>query len=160
MSPGLARANRFLPFDSVIGRAVVLAPVAMALWWFLLKGASLWLLRILAWFPLAVLIAPAGLDPVRVNPNTHEWVFNVAVNTVVTNARSGVRERIDSVEFAAAEDNLAFFACGWFSYLALALSATGFSRRQAKNILKGLALQTGINILSLALMLTSTAVDL
>jgi hypothetical protein len=134
----------------IIGRAIVLAPVALAAWWFLLKGASLWLLRILAWLPLAMLIGPAGLDPVRVNPDTGEWVFNVAVNTVVTNPQTGDSQRIESVEFAAAPDNVAFFACGWFSYLALALSVARPSASQAKKLLKGLALQTAINILSLA----------
>ena len=133
-----------------MGRAVVYVPVAMAAWWFLLKPASLWMLRILAWLPLAILVAPAGLDAIRLNPDTHEWVFNVTVNTVATNPRTGDRQRIDSVEFVAVEDDLAFFACGWFCYLALALSAAGFSRSQAKRMLKGLGLQTAINILSLA----------
>lgn len=133
-----------------MGRAVVYVPVAMAAWWFLLKPASLWMLRILAWLPLAMLVAPAGLDPIRLNVNTHDWVFNVAVNTVVTNPQTGGRQHIDSVEFVAGEDDLAFFACGWFCYLALALSAAGLSKGQAKRILKGLGLQTVINILSLA----------
>jgi hypothetical protein len=150
MNPGIARMNGGTVFDGVIGRAVVLAPLALAVWWFLLKGASLWLLRILAWLPLAVFIAPADLDPVRVNPDTHEWVFNVAVNTVVMNPQTGDAQHIGSVEFAADPDNVAFFACGWFSYLALALSAARPSRRQAKNLLKGLALQTVVNIFSLA----------
>ncbi len=135
---------------SPIGRAVVLVPVAMTIWWFLLKGASLWLLRAIAYLPLGLLIAPAGLPPVKVNPNTGEWVFNVAVNTVAKNTQSGQMERIESVEFSAAEDNVASFASGWFCYLALALSATAGSRTQIKSVLRGLGLQTGINILALA----------
>ena len=150
ISSGRVRAHSFFALDPVMGRAIVYVPVAMAAWWFLLKPASLWLLRILAWFPLAILVAPANLDPIRVNPDTHEWVFNVAVNRLETNPQTGERQLIDSVEFVAGEDNLAFFACGWFCYLALALTAAGFSRGQAKRILKGLGLQTLINILSLA----------
>jgi len=149
-SPSTLRMSRFSAPDSVIGRAIIYLPAAMAVWWFLLKPASLWLLRILAWLPLAMLVAPANLDPIRLSPDTHEWVFNVAVNTAVTNPETGVRQRLDSVEFAAGEDNLAFFACGWFCYLALAFAAVGVSRGQAKSLLKGLGLQTGINVLSLA----------
>lgn len=118
----------------------------MALWWFLLKPASLWLLRMLAWLPLAILVAPAHLDPVRIDPDTHEWVFNVALNTSVQDPGTGSRQRLASVEVAAPEDNLAFFACGWFCYLALAFAARG----QAKSILKGLGAQTVVNVLSLA----------
>jgi hypothetical protein len=150
ISPGAIRASRFSAFDSVIGRAMIYVPIAMALWWFLLKPASLWLLRILAWLPLSMLVAPADLDPIRLDPDTHEWVFNVAVNTSVTNPETGARQHFDSVEFAAPEDNLAFFACGWFCYLALALAAAGVSRGQAKSVLKGLGVQTVVNVLSLA----------
>jgi hypothetical protein len=125
-------------------------PIAMAGWWFLLKPASLWLLRILAWLPLGMFVAPAHLDPVRLDPDTHEWVFNVAMNTSLTNPQTGERQRFDSVEFAAAEDNVAFFACGWFCYLALAFAAAGVSRRQTKSLLKGFGVQTVVNVFSLA----------
>jgi len=151
ISPGCVKPVHLAALHSVVGRAVVYVPVAIAAWWFLLKGPSLWLLRSLAWLPLAILVAPSNLDPVRVDPDTHEWVFNVAVNTVLTNPQTGARQRISSVEFAANEDNLAFFAFGWFSYLALALSAReGFSTSQTKGILRGLGLQTAVNVLSLA----------
>ncbi len=150
ISLGAVTASRFSPLQTVIGRAMICVPVTMAVWWFLLKPFSLWLLRILAWLPLAVLIAPPQLDPIRLNPDTHEWVFNVAVNTVVTNPQTGSRQHVASVEFVGAEENLASFACGWFCYLALAFSAAGFSRNHAKRILAGMGLQTAISILSLA----------
>jgi hypothetical protein len=150
ISPGAIRIGRFSVLDSVIGRAIVSVPMAMALWWFLLKPASLWLLRILAWLPLAMFVAPPHLDPIRFDPDTQEWVFNVAVNTSVTNPQTGERQRFDSVEFAAPEGNVAFFACGWFCYLALAFAAAGVSRRQAKSLLKGLGVQTFVNVFSLA----------
>lgn len=137
-------------FAGPVSRAAVLVPVALALWWFLLKPPSLWLLRHLAYVPLALLLAPAGQDPVRLDPNTGEWMFNVAVNTYASNPQTGEGKRIDSLEFAASEDNLVFFAGGWFSYLALAYSAVGFSRIQVKRVLGGLGVQTGINILALA----------
>ena len=129
---------------------MIYVPVAMAVWWFLLKPASLWLLRILAWLPLAISVAPAHLDPIRIDPDTHEWVFNVAVNSSVTNPQTGARQSVESVEFAAPEDNVAFFACGWFCYLALAFAAAGVSRSQAKGFLKGLGMQTVVSVLSLA----------
>ena len=150
ISPGAIRIGRFSVLDSVIERAIIYVPIAMAGWWFLLKPASLWLLRILAWLPLGMFVAPAHLDPIRLDPDTHEWVFNVAVNTSVKNPQTGERQRFDSVEFAAAEDNVAFFACGWFCYLALAFAAAGVSRRQAKSLLKGLGVQTFVNVFSLA----------
>lgn len=132
----------------VMGRAIVAVPAAMAVWWFLLKPVSLWLLRTLGWLPLALLVAPPHLDPIRAD--SQGWVFNIAVNQEVTNPQTGQRQRIESVEFVAAEDNVAFFACGWFSYLALAWSVTGFAKSQAQRILRGLGLQTVISILSLA----------
>jgi hypothetical protein len=150
ISPGAIRTGDFSVVDSVIGRAIIYVPIAMAAWWFLLKPASLWLLRILAWLPLAMFVAPPHVDPIKLDPNTHEWVFNVAVNTSVTNPQTGERQRFDSVEFAAAEDNVAFFACGWFCYLALAFAAAGVSRKQAKGLLKGLGVQTLVNVFSLA----------
>ncbi|HWQ52130.1 MAG TPA: hypothetical protein VN442_00500 [Bryobacteraceae bacterium] len=151
MTTGLSRTSRGLAFGGIMGRAAVLTPLAMALWWFVLKGASLWLLRLVAYLPLGLLVAPAGLDPVTISPTTGEWLFNVAVNTVGKDLRTGKSQYIDSLEFAVGEDSVAFFACGWFSYLALALSAAAFSgRRQTKRVLLGVGLQTSINILSLA----------
>jgi hypothetical protein len=146
----LPKAHIRCPWDGMMGRAALLVPGALALWWFLLKPASLWLLRVVAYVPLGLLVAPAGLDPVRVDPATGEWTFNVVVNTTVRNPQTGERQMIDSTEFAVGEDSVAFFSCGWFSYLALAFSAAGFSRSQIKPVLKGVALQTCINVLALA----------
>jgi hypothetical protein len=150
MNAAALRLHRVSPFGGIIARATVLVPLAMAVWWFLLKGPSLWLLRVLAWLPLALLIGPAGIAPIHVNPDTGDWVFNVSVNKVVTNPQTGERQQIDSLEFATEQDNVAFFACGWFSYLALALSAVGFSRKQAKRVLLGVGLLTVMNVLCLA----------
>jgi hypothetical protein len=96
------------------------------------KGNSLCLLRSLAYVPLGLLTAPAELDPVKVDRNTGEWVFSVAVNTVAKNPQTGQKQAIYSLEFAASGDNVAFFASGWFAYLTLVLSAAPSSRRQAK----------------------------
>lgn len=141
--------SRFVP-GSIILRAVILEPLAMAVWWFLLKGASLWLLRYVAYVPLALLIAPAGHPPVKVDAATGAWVFNVSVNAVGKNLNTGQQQHIESTEFSAGEDRVAFFASGWFSYLALALSTLPFSRRQAYRVSKGFALQTALSVLCLA----------
>lgn len=133
----------------VIPRAVIFVPSAMALWWFLLKGASLSLLRIAAFLPLALLIAPPDQPAVNKDVNTGEWRFNVAVNAPVTSVQNGRTETVQSLEIAVDEDNVAFFAGGWFSFLALALSVWEFSKSAAKRLLAGLAVQTGINVLSL-----------
>jgi hypothetical protein len=150
MSPSLLRANGGAVLDGPMIRAGVFVPAALALWWFLLKPISLWLLRLLAWLPLGIFVAPPGLEPVRVNPDTHEWVFNVEVNAAARIQRSGQLQHVESVEFAADENNVAFFASGWFSYLALALSVGAFSGKQARRILMGVGVQTGISILALA----------
>jgi hypothetical protein len=142
---------------SVIGRAAILVPAALALWWFLLQGASLWALRNLAWLPLAMLITPAGHDPIRVDPQTGEWVSNVEVNTAARNQQTGQLEHVNSLEIAFRKTDAAVFASGWFSYLALALSTAPFSRKQAKPlpwekaklVLWGLGLQTVGNVLCL-----------
>ena len=139
-----------LRYGNVIGRATVLVPLSLALWWFLLKAPSLWLLRELAWIPLAFFVAPPGLDPIREDPKTGEWICNVAVNTVARNPQTGQSELISSIEIAVRVSDAAFYASGWFSYLALALSAGPFSRRQGKRVAYGLGLQTVINTLSLA----------
>jgi hypothetical protein len=148
-APALKAGRRGLR-ENIILRAVVLELTAMAIWWFLLKAASLSLLRCVAYVPLGLLVAPPGLPPVKVDPATGDWAFNVAVNAAGRNLRTGEQQYIDSVEFAIGADSVAFFACGWFSYLALSLSAARLSRSQAKRILKGLALQTGISVLCLA----------
>lgn len=138
------------PSGSLIVRAAILVPAALAVWWFLLKGASLWALRNLAWLPLALLVAPAGHSPIRVDPQTGEWVCNVEVNTSARNQQSGQLEHVDSVEIALRKTDAAVYASGWFSYLALAFSAAPFSRKQAKRVLWGLGLQTAVNVLCLA----------
>lgn len=151
MKPRFPTAGRKVLPGGIIGRAIFFAPVFLALWWFVLKSASLWLLWALSYFPLGLLVAPAGYDPVKIEPATGAWVFNVAVNTNAKNPRTGRWMRIDSSEFTADKDSVAFFACGWFSYMALAFSASaGFSRAKVKQVSKGLALQSVINVLSLA----------
>ena len=135
---------------SMVGRAAILVPVALAIWWFLLKRVSLWALRMLAVIPLAILIAPPGLSPIRVDPQTGEWVCNVEVNTTARNQQTGELEHVNSVEIAFRENDAAFYASGWFSYLALALSTAPFSRKQAKRVLTGVGIQTVLNILGLA----------
>jgi hypothetical protein len=136
---------------AVVVRAAVLVPLAMALWWLLLKGASLWALRVLAWLPLGLLIAPAGLDPIRLDPSTGEWLCNVEVNTVARNRQTGRSQAVSSVEIAIRDSDVAAYASGWFSYIALALSTAPFSRKQARRVLWGLGIQTGLTMLALTL---------
>lgn len=135
---------------SLMARAAILTPLALAVWWLLLKGASLWLLRTLAYVPLGLLIAPSGYPPVKVDPASGDWVFNVAVNATGKNLRTGQTQRIDSMEFAVSPDSAAFFACGWFTYLGLALSLAPFTKRQVRRVAAGLAVQAGVAILCLA----------
>jgi hypothetical protein len=135
---------------SVIARACALVPLSLALWWFVLKSASLAVLRVVAVLPVGMLLAPSGLDAIKVNPDNGEWTFNVAVHMEAKNPQTGQIQAIESVEFAAEPDNVAFFAAGWFSYLALAVSAVGFDRREWRRVLQGLAWQTLVNVLGLA----------
>jgi hypothetical protein len=115
-------------------------PFALAFWWFVAKPATLWLLRVTAWFPLAICLAPPDLSPVRIDAASGEWIFNVAVS------RAGV----SSIEFAAAADHVAFFAVGWFSQLVLAWAAEAGARSFAwKRILVALWLQTLLNVFAL-----------
>jgi len=135
---------------NVIGRAVVLVPLSLALWWFLLKGASLWALRGLALLPLAMFVAPSGLTPIRDDPKTGEWLCNVEVNTVARNPQTGLSERVHSIQIAIRPSDVAIYASGWFSYLGLALSTAPLFWKQGKRVLAGLAIQTVINTLALA----------
>lgn len=136
---------------SLILRALLLTPLSLTLWWFLLKAPSLWLLHALAWLPLAILIAPYGQPPVRIDPASGDWTFNVLVNATGVNLKTGVPQFVESIEFAVSPDHVACFAFGWFSYLAFALSAAGASPRWLRSTFIGLALQTALNIFSLTL---------
>lgn len=135
---------------SVAGRAAIFVPLAMALWWFLLKGPSLWLLRTLVWLPLVLFVSPAGLDPVKVNPETGDWTFNVHVNTAARNESGGQSQFIDSVEIDVTANGVAAYASSWFCYLGLALSTRPFSKQRARRMFYGLGIQTMVNVLSLA----------
>ena len=147
----MQRPSRDLSRGLLIGRASVLVPAFLAVWWFALKGVSLAALRVLAWIPLFVLFAPPGLTPIRVDPETGDWLCNVQVNTLVKDSRTGAPHRVGSIEIAMRATDAAAFASGWFSYLALALSAGPFLRRRAKPVVLGLGIQTLVNTLSLAL---------
>ena len=149
MNPAATRTSRGLPFDTTMSRAIFLVPLSMALWWFVLKQSSLWLLRFLAYVPLGMMISPPGLVPVKVNASTGEWVFNVAVKTTAKDLRTERRQAVDSLGFAVDEDSVAVFAGGWFAYLGLAMSAVALSKGQTRRVLKGVGIQTGINILCL-----------
>ncbi|MBS1872676.1 MAG: hypothetical protein JSU00_05650 [Acidobacteria bacterium] len=142
--------RRALTAGSTIARAAVLLPAAMAAWWFLAKGPSLWLLEKLAYLPLGLLVAPAGLPPIQVAPVTGDWTFNVAVNTYGRNPQTNEALFVSSLEFTADQDSVALFACGWFAYLALAAAANAYTRAQAATVAKGLAIVTAMNVLSLA----------
>jgi hypothetical protein len=135
---------------NLIFRAAGSVFVSLACWWFLLKDASLYLLWGVAYLPLALFLAPPGLHPIAIKHDTGDWVFNLAVNQTVRNPSTGQSENISSVEFTGEKDNVAFFASGWFAYLALSFAAGAFARGQRNQLLKGLALQTVINLLALA----------
>lgn len=141
-------ADRFRAVDTPIRRAVIVVPVVMALWWFVLKGASLWLLRMVAYVPLGMFLAPAGAQPVTVNPNTGEWVFNVAVHATVTRAGQAP-QTVEDLGFAVDADSIAYFSSGWFAYLAAAISAGALYPGKGKRWLLGLGLQTVVGVLSL-----------
>jgi len=134
----------------VVGRAAMLVPAAMAVWWFLLKVPSLWLLGVLAWLPLALFVAPAGQDPVTVNADTGEWVFSVQVRTSARDPLTGQSRFVDSLDVNVPANGIAEYAAGWFCYFGLALSTAPFSRRAAKRALFGLGVQTVVNVASLA----------
>jgi len=142
-----ALARRLVP-ASLLVRALFLAPLSLSLWWFVLKSPSLWLLHVLAWLPLGILIAPYGQSPIQVDSASGEWTFNVIVNATGVNLKTGIPEFVESMAFAVSADDVAFFACGWFSYFALALSA-GMPPRWLRSTAIGLAVQSALNILSL-----------
>ncbi len=123
----------------LIARAAVCVLCSLGLWWFLFRPVSSTVLRNLVYIPLAVLLAPAGLAPVTVNPESGEWIFNVAVH----------HNGIESIEFAAEPGTAEDFTAGWFSYAGLALAVGGFRRAKLSAGLKGLALQVAVSVLAL-----------
>lgn len=123
----------------LIARAAACVICSLVLWWFLFRPVASIMLRKLVYIPLAVLIAPAGLAPVAVNPESGEWVFNVAVH----------HDGIESIEFAAEPGTAEDFTAGWFSYAGLALAVGGFRRGKAFAGFKGLALQIAVSVLAL-----------
>lgn len=146
------RALARIAATSVVARAVVAVPAMLSLWWFLLKGPSLWILRWAAYLPLLFFTAPQGGVPVTVNPATGEWIFSVSVQADGIDPATRQRQHVESIDFAADPENVAYFAYGWFSYLGLALSAGAVgSGRKAKRLAKGLAVQTVVNVVCLAL---------
>lgn len=133
----------------VIGRAALCVFCSLGLWWFLLRPVSTALLRQLAYIPLAVFVAPPGFPPVAVNPESGEWVFNVAVNYDGTDPQTGRPQHIQSIEFAAEPGTPEDFTAGWFSYAGLALAVGGFRRAKRFSGLKGLALQILVSVFAL-----------
>ena len=147
-----------IPFPGgVIARALILVPLVMALWWFGFRPPSLSLLRTTAYLPLAFCVAPAGMDPIADGPVASQWTFNVALEKAGKQLDTGRPLNIHTVSFEGEIDQLTLFAAGWPCYLALALSAGGNWRRQIWKILRGEGLQTGINVVALALWATSSA---
>lgn len=123
----------------LIARAALGVICSLGLWWFFLRPVTSTLLRELSYIPLTVLVAPSGLAPVTVNPQSGEWVFNVAVN----------HNGIESIEFAAEPGTAEDFTAGWFSYLGLTLAIGGFRRAKLFATLKGLAFQMAVSALAL-----------
>ena len=123
---------------------------SLGLWWFLLKDVSLWFLRMLAYVPLALLIAPGGLPPIAANPETGELTFNVLLNHDGRNPETGEPLHVDSIEFAADPRISEYFTGGWFTFLGLSIPL-GFSLSQWTRNVRGLAVQVGLSVLALAL---------
>jgi hypothetical protein len=131
---------------SVVTRAVVLLPVMMTLWWFVLKGPSLWLLAKLSFVPLALVVGPPGQAPIRIDPETKDWTFQVQVNAYGRNSKTNESQYVETLAFSAEADSLAFYASSWFSYLALALAAGGLWGGERRRVLRGLGIETGLNV--------------
>ena len=146
VAPGEGELAAPVRQPNLLGRAALLLPALLALWWFVLRGASLTVLRWVALLPLGLLVAPGGSDPLQLNPDTGEWVFSVEVEGRMQNRQTGALEPVHAIEFAAEPASVEFFACGWFSYLALALAAHGLRKPRLLPLLKGLALQTVVNV--------------
>lgn len=138
------RSERF----SVVARAVVLLPVVMTLWWFVLKGPSLWVLAKLAYVPLALLVGPVGQVPIRVDAETQDWTFQVQVNAYGRNQKTNETQWVDMLEFSAEAESIALFASSWFSYLALALAAGAWRRTEWRRVGRGLGIETVLNVAS------------
>ncbi len=136
---------------SLMFRATVLTTLVLCGWYWLLREASLEVLKAVSYLPLALLVAPSTHAPVRVSPQTGEWIFNVAIDRQVRNPSTGVMQEVSSIEFLAKPDNFAFFAVGWFAYLGMALSDKHLGRGGMRTLLRGLAWQTGLNILGVVL---------
>lgn len=134
--------------SSVVARAVVLLPVVMSLWWFFLKGPSLWILVKLAYVPLALLVGPIGQSPVEVDPQTQAWTFRVQVNAYGRNQQTNETQFVETLAFSAEADSVAFFASSWFSYLALAMAAGGWRREERRRVARGLGIETVLNVAS------------
>lgn len=134
--------------NSVVARAVLLLPAVMTLWWFVLKGPSLWLLAKLAYVPLALLVGPMGQAPVRVDPETQAWTFQVQVNAYGRNQQTNETQWVETLAFSAEAESMAFFASSWFSYLALALAAGAWQGAERRGMLRGLGIETVLNVLS------------
>lgn len=139
---------RRLSAVSVVTRAVLLLPLVMTVWWFLLKGPSLWLLAKLAFIPLALFVSPPGQAPVRVEDGTRAWTFQVEVNTYGRNSSTNEGQYVETLAFTAEEDSIAFFASSWFSYLALALAAGAIWGGERRQVLQGLGIETALNVAS------------
>lgn len=142
------RLSQRLASLSVVTRAVALLPLMMTVWWFLLKGPSLWLLAKLSYLPLALLIAPVGQAPLKIQPRTNDWTFQVQVNSYGRNSKTNESQYVEAISFSAEADSLAFFASSWFSYLALAVAAGALARGQRRQLLKGIGIETGLNVAS------------
>jgi hypothetical protein len=138
----------FVGRSSVVARAVVLLPAMMTLWWFVLKGPSLWVLAKLAYVPLALLVGPVGQAPIRVDAETQAWTFQVQVNAYGRNQQTNETQWVATLAFSAEAESMAFFASSWFSYLALALAAGAWRRAEWPKVGRGLGIETVLNVLS------------
>jgi len=136
---------------SLILRAAFLTTAVLSVWYWAFRQASLEALKAVSYLPLAFTVAPETEAPIRVNEKTGEWIFQVSIEREVRNPSSGAMQHIRSVEFQAMPDNFAFFAVGWFAYLGLALSDRSLFRGGGRLIPRGVAWQTGLNVLGVVL---------
>ncbi len=134
----------------LIPRAILSCVVGLAVWWFALKRASLYLLFLAAYVPLLFAISPSGFKPIVINEQTHEWNFNIALNMNVPDPATGKMGHLGSIEYGTTEDSIAYFVSGWVVYLALSFAAGGFAKDRLMSTLKGFGLQVVLSIVALA----------
>ncbi len=144
-------AKELQPGPNLILKAVASVIVSLGIWWFLLKGISIWFLQRLAYVPLLLLIGASSGPPLELNPQTGGWDFHVRMNYDTTNPQTGKPIHIDSIDFTADPKLADAFTGALFTYAGLALAVGVYSKTQWQRILRGFGLQLALSVLAIAL---------